>query len=477
MKKYEVVIIGGGLGGLACAATLAKKGKTVLLLEKNPALGGYQATYKKKGFTIEPCLHVMLEVGRDGSIYQILSELGVENEIEFSRFDPTSQFIFPDLNIKIPPDRRDFLALLKNQFPHEAGGIDEFFNFMKGIYEGLQGPPEQNPAIMEYSNKVFQSLLDTFIKDKKLQAIVAGYCSYFGGLPPSQISSLLMCAFTDSIISKGGYLPKEGVEKLIDLFEKTILKFGGEVSKKSPVKTIIIKDGKAAGVTLENGEEIHCDNVVSGADATTTFLSMVGEMNLPRDFIDRLRQIPISHSSFNVFLGVKGENLALEKLAQAVCFHPDYDLDKQYQAMLQGAIEETNFWISIPTISNPFMAPEGHHIVVVYVPIPYKIKGIDWKDKGQEFTQRVINLAERVIPGLKQNIVMTDAATPETLVRYTGNTGGGVGGWASTPEADSLMPSNKTPIEGLFLAGHWTFPGPGTGRAIQSGWLTASMID
>ena len=475
MKKYEVVIIGGGLGGLSCAATLAKKGKTVLLLEKNPVLGGYQATYRRKGFIIEPCLHVMVEAGRNGSIYQILSELGVAEEIEFSRFDPTSQFIFPDLNIRIPPDRGDFLALLKNQFPHEVGGIDELFNFMKGVYDGLQGPPEQNPVIMEYSKKVLQSLLDTFIKDKKLQAIVAGYCSYFG-LPPSRISSLLMCAFTESIISKGGYLPKGGVKRLIDLLEKTIETSGGQISKKSPVKAIITKHGKAAGVILENGEEIHCDNVVSSADATTTFFSMVGEKNLPADFAKQLKQIAIMCSSFNVFLGVRSEGLSLENLSPAVCFYPHYDLDKQYQAMVQGAIEEANFWIGIPTISNPFMAPKGHHIVVVYVPVPYRIEGSTWKDKKQEFTQRVINLAEKAIPGLKQNIVMTDAATPDTLVRYTGNTGGGVAGWASTPEADALRPSNKTPIEGLFLAGHWTFPGPGTGSAIQSGWLTASMI-
>lgn len=475
MKKYEVVVIGGGLGGLTCAAALARGGKTVLLLEKNPVLGGYQATYQRKGFTIEPCLHVMVEAGRDGSIQQILSELGVAEEIEFSRFDPASQFIFPDLNIRIPPDRNDFLALLKNRFPDEAGGIDRLFAFMKGVYDGLQGPPEQNPLIGEYGKKVFQSVLDTFITNKKLQAIVAGYCSYFG-LPPSRISSLLMCAFTESVISKGGYLPKGGVKKLIDLLEKTIENAGGKISKKSPVKTIITKHGKVAGVILARGEKIGCDKVVSSADAMTTFFSMVGEKNLPTDFSERLKKIPITYSSLNVFLGVRSKNLSLEKLAPAVCYYPDYDLDGQSQAMLQGAIEKASFWIGIPTISNPFMAPEGHHLIVVYVPIPYRIEGVDWKDMKQEFTLRVLILAEKVIPGLKKNIAMIDAATPETLVRYTGNTDGAVAGWASTPEADALRPQNKTPIEGLYLAGHWTFPGPGTGSAIQSGWLTASMI-
>ena len=123
------------------------------------------------------------------------------------------------------------------------------------------------------------------------------------------------------------------------------------------------------------------------------------------------------------------------------------------------------------------MAPEGHHIITIYVPTPYSIKGIDWNEKKQEFIRRLIDVTEKVIPGLKKNIVLTESATPETLLRYTGNTNGSVGGWAYTPEADFSRPPNKTPIEGLFLAGHWTFPGVGTSSVMQSGWLTGSMVN
>lgn len=169
-------------------------------------------------------------------------------------------------------------------------------------------------------------------------------------------------------------------------------------------------------------------------------------------------------------------SLGLQGLAPATCCFPGYDPDEQYLATEKGEIERASFWIGIPTLTNPLMAPEGHHLIVLYVPVPYRLEGIDWRRGKQDYTQRVINMAERAIPGLRKNVVFVDAASPDTLVRYTGNSQGAVAGWACTPEADALRPANTTPIEGLFLAGHWTVPGPGTGSVTHSGWLAASLI-
>jgi len=475
MKPYEVVIIGGGLGGLTCAAALAKKGRRILLLERNPVLGGYQATYKRSGFTIEPCLHVMAEAGPDGSVSQLLRELGLGGEIAFSRFNPTSQFIFPDRTLAIPSDGQEFLGLLKDLFPHESSGIDGIFDCMNGISRGLGDAPGANPMVAEYSQKVLQVLLDQFIAEKKLQTMIAGYCTYFA-LPPSRVSSLLISAFTASLIFKGGFSPEGGAKSIVDLLEKVVVTHGGEVRKKAPVQSIAVKGGKATGVVLENAEEIQAENVVSNADARMTFFSWVGEGKLPPDYVARLKKVEIMDSALNVFLGVKAQGLGLENMAPAICHFPGYDLDEQYQAMQKGEIERSNFWIGIPTLTNPFMAPEGHHLIVLYVPVPYRLEGIRWRHHKEDFTQRLINMAEKAIPGLRKNIVLVDAATPDTLVRYTGNSQGAVAGWACTPEADALRPANQTPIEGLFLAGHWTLPGPGTGSVMHSGWLTASMI-
>ncbi len=251
---------------------------------------------------------------------------------------------------------------------------------------------------------------------------------------------------------------------------------GGEIRKKCSVVSISVQGGRVAGVVLENGETIRAEAVVSNADARTTLFSLVGESNLPASYTERLRAIRPMCSSFNVFLGVKAEGLDLEAKAPAICCLPHDDLERQYEAMQKGEIEKNNFWIGIPTLTNPFMAPEGHHLIVLYITVPYRLPGIDWRQSKEAFTRRAIEQAEKVIPGLKRNIVLMEAATPDTLVRYTGNTEGAVAGWECSPEADALRPENRTPIEGLFLAGHWTIPGPGTGSAMQSGMIAASLI-
>jgi prolycopene isomerase len=109
--------------------------------------------------------------------------------------------------------------------------------------------------------------------------------------------------------------------------------------------------------------------------------------------------------------------------------------------------------------------------------VPYRPEGItDWKEKKEQYTEKLIGLAESIIPGLKSQIVVKEAATPDTLIRFTSNNKGAVGGWDYTPDSDANRPGNKTPIEGLWLTGHWTFPGVGVHNVIQSGCLTASLI-
>ena len=285
-----------------------------------------------------------------------------------------------------------------------------------------------------------------------------------------------MSIFTGSAAFQGIFLPRGGIVKLVDALEHAVRQYGGEIATRSPVKKITISNGKANGVILQNGEAISAHQVVSNVDALTTFFTMVGEEHLPSAYAKQLKQLDVAHSAFNVFLGVKGEGLHLEEMAPTIFVYPDYDLDGIYDAMMRGEIEKASFCIGIPTLVNRSMAPEGHHVLIVYVPIPYHLSGVDWMQDKEEFTRRVINMVEKVIPGLRKNIVVTEAATPQTLIRYTGNTGGAVAGWSFTPEVDLRRPQNKTPIDGLYLAGHWTVPGPGTGSAMLSGFITASLI-
>jgi|GEM_PF-161835 len=473
--EYDAIVIGGGLGGLTCALTLIRKGKKVRLFERINTIGGCQGYYERKGFHFEPNLHSVAEAGEDGLVMKTLGSLGLKKIPTFVKLDPAACFIFPDQKFTLPANLDNYLNLLKKDFPNERAGIENIFKTMNEIYDGLVKHGGNAPIIQQYGGKVFQQLLDEFVSDKQLQAIIAGFWGW--GFPPPRVSALLFSTLTYSLCGKGNYLPQGGIGSIIELFEKEILEGGGEISLNSPVKQVLIEKGRAYGVLLESGEQIEAQAIISNADANKTFFKMLGEKYLPTDYVSNLKKLKPALSAFNVMLGIKAEDSFLEGLAGNNMVYAGNDFDSQYEAILNGDLENSPYCITIPTLVTPSLAPAGHHILTLYTPMPYRLEGVSvWKKKKEEFRERFIDLAEKVLPGLQQRIVVIDTSTPDTLVRYTGNTEGAIAGWDFTPQTDMARPQNKTPIEGLYLAGHWTFPGPGTHSAIPSGCITASMI-
>jgi len=474
--RYDCIVIGGGLGGMVCSLALLKRGKRVLLLEKGHMVGGCQGYFTRKGFLFEACLHSVAETHVGGPVMKVLSSLDMKILPSFVQFDPSLPFIFPDAAYAVPKGKKNYLALLKKLFSEETDGIEKIFRKMDDIYDGIGKLPEVIPSVERYSGKVFQELLDECINNKRLKAIISGFWGYLG-IPPSRASALILSGFNGSICNHGNYLPEGGITHLVKPLADSIRGKGGEIRLKSPVKKIVLKEGRATGVILENGEEVEGRAVVSNVDANLTFFSMVGEENLPIAFADRLKQLTPTLSAFSVYLGIEGDTAIPSGLCPANLVYPSDDMDAQYEAILKGDIERMPYVISIPTLVNPSLSPAGHHIVTLFAPMPYRIKDFGgWEEKKPEITERLIKVAEGVIPGLRQIIVVKDSASPDTLFRYTGNAMGAVGGWDYTPHSLANRPANETPIKNLWLTGHWTNPGVGIHGVIQSGYMTANLI-
>jgi len=475
--EYDAVIIGGGLSGLTCALSLLNQGKKVHLVERTPMVGGCQGYFKRKGFLFDACLHSVAEAYDGGPVVTALQSLGLPGLPDFVRMDPAACFVFPDTTYRMPADGNASIKMLSHLFPGEAAGIEKLFAALRDVYQGLGKLPDIDPAVERYSGAVFQQVLDEFITDGRLQAVVSGYWGYLG-LPPSRSSALVFSAFTHSLFAKGNFFPRGGVSTVVRLLEGAIRKKGGELSMNSAAQKIIVKQNKAAGVLLDSGREISAKTVVSNADAGATFFDLLGKEHLQPEFINSIEQLKTSLSAFSVYLGIERGLSIPQTLSGTNLVYPDNDLDRQYEALCAGRLENVPYCLAIPTLQNPLLAPTGRHIVNLYTPIPYRTDAVAaWKEKKQEYTEKFIDLAETVLPGLRRHIVVTEAATPDTLVRYSGNRNGAVGGWDYTPATDAGRLLNKTPVEGLYLTGHWTFPGVGVHAAIQSGCITASMIE
>jgi all-trans-retinol 13,14-reductase len=122
-ERYDVIVIGAGLGGLTCGALLAKNGFKTLVLEQHTAPGGYCTSFKRKGFTFDAAVHFLEGAGYGGFLYRILSGLEIENELEYHTMDPVYKVVYPDESIAIPADLNEYIALLSSKFPAEKQGI------------------------------------------------------------------------------------------------------------------------------------------------------------------------------------------------------------------------------------------------------------------------------------------------------------------------------------------------------------------
>jgi phytoene desaturase len=485
-KEYDAIVIGAGLGGLVCGAILAKEGWSTLVLERHARPGGYCTSFVRKGFTfnIPECTGTC---GPDGDIGKIISYLESDKDVDFIKKDPFWKFIFPEHTIRVPIDVERYERELSQLFPNESG-IHDYFETLKKIWHEYHGWGD-TPTVSRYRNKTFQNLLDDYISNSKLKAIMSSTWGY-RGLPPSRMDAvyfvLTLMSFHD-----GAYSPRGGYQKLADAFANGLKRNRGTLLLRTEVTKIIIEGGKAVGVVLQDGTHIRAKHIISNADTKRTFLGLVGEEHLEKGFARRIRNLRMSTSGFVVHLGVDMDLTNLDLNYGTIMYYPSYDVEAGFIALEKNdIITDINktgvFGLSVPSIGDPSLAPPGQHCLHILLLAPYHYKnewmtkegkrGEEYKGLKEELAKRLIKAAEKVIPDLSQHIVISEVATPMTYERYTLSSEGAWYDVAATPDqACENRLQVETPIEGLYLTGASTWGG-GTQPAILSGFMTANVL-
>jgi prolycopene isomerase len=187
----------------------------------------------------------------------------------------------------------------------------------------------------------------------------------------------------------------------------------------------------------------------------------------------KLRRMKPSISGFLLYSAAK-INPADFGLDHETMVYRHWDHDETYEDVVAGRLGGT--WLSIPTMHDPSLAPDGEHIVIFTSLMPYDI-GEDWDQAKPRLTEQMIDRLEELMPGYRDAITFVDSATPKTFENYTLAQQGAIYGWENIPS--QTVPKRldfRTPIEGLWLTGHWTHPGTGSVRCLLSGALTAAGI-
>lgn len=483
--EYDVVVIGGGMGGLSAGVGLARRGLKVLVVEAHYRAGGYAHAFRRKQYLFDAAVHLTPGGGPGGGLRTLLEDWGVADQVEFLPVQPMYRTVGPGLTTLISSGKEAFIDSHARHFPAQRDGIRSFVEVLDQMATeirtlgSLDIPPSQMmrlmvkqcPTVLRWSSRTLQQLLDVHVKDPVAQSVLSTLWTYLG-LPPSRCSAVAFGVMLMSFVNENAYYVRGTFQRLADAFVEALHRHGGELVMPRKVERILLDEsGRACGVQLDrDGERIRARAVVSNADAFQTFFSMLGRERLDPEFATSLESRELSISAFEVFLAVQMDLKGLGVVHETF-FAPGHSADEVYENHARGSVFGCG--LSIPSIEDDTVAPSGEHIVCITMFAPWDRS---WKDQKALLTDRLIAEAEKVIPGLGDAIVFKDSGTPWTMERYSGNRQGAIYGWDSSPKSLATRLSMETPIPGLFLAGHWTRPGGGLYAVVTSGQVAAQRV-
>jgi len=483
-NNYDVAVIGAGLGGLSAAATLAKSGRRVLLAERHDGPGGNARAFVRGPYTFDPAIHVTA-YGYNVPIFRTyLQAIGAEEEVDIIELGDLYSVFMDGTEFRHPGGEDNVIEFLAGHFPAEADAIARFIRFCGQVTAESQAPPPRVavkeldaavaafPTLFKYRSHTLQAAIEEFVSDPRAQSLLGAHWPY-QGVPPSRLGFLAASAGWMALMEPGPVGVRGGFQSLATALANVVARHGGTVLFDSPVARIDVDGGRATGVTLADGRRFTAPVVVSNADATLTFEELVGAEHLAPSFMRRLRRMRPSASAFVLFSAC---TLPLHETSSPaeVFIYDHWDHDQTWADVEAGKFG--GMWLSLPTLHDNSLAPAGEHIVLFTSLLPYEID-VPWAEAKGRMIDEAIGRIEKVFPGYRDSLTFTEAATPDTFHEYTLTRDGAIYGWANTPNQTQpkRMPQ-ESPIEGLFLVGHWTNPGTGCLRCLFSGLRGAGTI-
>lgn len=499
----DTIIIGSGIGGLACGSALAKYGHKVQVFEQHYIAGGLTSTFSRKGFTWDVGIHYLGGMGPEEQPRRILDWLS-NSAIRMAPIGSVYDIVHlpDDFKIAFESPAEALKRNLEKKFPQSSGEIKVFFSLLERAAREFRVPfrlrvlPRllawiylnwRGGKIRKWWGRTTDEVIGELISNQRLRSVLTAQWGDHGGRPSE--GSFAMHAMIMNHYLEGAYYPVGGAHTFADSLIPVIKNAGGEVRVKSPVQEILVTNGKATGVMLEDGTRHYAKRVVSTIGARDTVLQLLPTPAHETVWAREILSLKPSSSHLCLYLGFEGD---IRKAGATSANHWVYETWDTNSAVWNdpAAADAPRLFVSFPSLKDPKheAGEKQKHTGEVVTLINWEIfskweksrwgyRPDDYRELKRLIEDKMLAQFKRYFPEIASLITYHELSTPITMVHFVRRQFGASYGLDVTPRRFlSRSLRVRTPIKGLYIAGQ-DVTTPGITGAMMGGVLAAAAID
>jgi all-trans-retinol 13,14-reductase len=504
-KDYDAIVIGSGMGGLACAALLSKLGRKVCVLEQHYTAGGFTHSYEREGYEWDVGVHYIGETHKPHGQFRRMFDVVTDGQLKWAPMDPCyDRIIIGGRHYDFIAGKENFAAELKKHFPAESQAIDRYLELVYKVarsvprfFAGQALPPGVARAyasvrerlVPDQTLQTTREVLESLTQNQELIGVLTGQWGDYG-LPPAEASFIMHATLVKHYLGGGNY-PVGGSWKIAATILPVIRAGGGEVFTYAKVKEILIEKGRAIGVVMDNGDTLRAARVISSVGARLTFGQLLpAAQRAEHGYEEKLSKVRPSAATLTLFLGFKGSAAALALPKTNLWIYPT----PHHEANVAGFRNnpEAEFplvYISFPSAKDPEW--DSHYpnksTVQVITMAPYewfeRWRGSTWQQRGGDYedfkarlTGRLLAVLYQHMPQLEGRLDFGELATPLSTEWFHLYDRGEIYGLDHDSQRFRqawLHPVTK--VKGLYLTGQDVVTA-GVGGALMGGVLTTAAL-
>ncbi|HEY9877818.1 MAG TPA: NAD(P)/FAD-dependent oxidoreductase [Leptolyngbyaceae cyanobacterium] len=489
MQDAEVIVIGSGIGGLVAAGLLARYGKNVIVCESHSVAGGAAHEFSREGFRFDSGPSFYCGLADPHSLNPLRLALEALGEsLEAIPYDPFGYYHFPEGTLPIYGNGRQYRDAIAQFSPQGAQELADLEQRFLALYEGLREFPllglrsdwkifpwlltqhplqllKLLPQLPLLAASVGQ-IMDQTVQDSWVRRLLDLECFLLSGMKAHEtVAPEMAVMFGERHHSVVDY-PVGGSGAIIEALVRGVQRWGGTIRLNAHVEQVLVEAGQVQGVRLRRGEVLKAPVVISNATIWDTFTRLLKPEDVPPEYRTQALQTPLVNSFMHLHLGIRAEGLDDLAIHHVVLHDGERDITEPGNTCM----------ISIPSVLDSSLAPEGHHVIHAYTLEPWAgwLRDEGYEQRKRQRAEPLYRALERVIPDVRSRVVLELIGTPLTHQRYLRRHQGTYG--PAIAAGQGVFPGSATPIAGLFRVGDSTRPGIGVPAVAASGILCANSL-